>query len=100
MSSAAPSPASAAILAFPAKPEDRLRRALRSLEEALDEQARAVAGLRHELGALSGAVEGLGGSLQAYSHGLAETQEALAMAGDQARRLEATADAMLAAATP
>ena len=100
MSSAAPSPASAAILAFPAKPEDRLRRALRSLETALEEQAQAVAGLRHELGALSGAVEGLGGSLQAYSHGLAETQEALAMAGDQARQLEATADAMLAAATP
>ena len=94
------SPAPAAILAFPAKPEDRLRRALRALETALAEQAQAIAGLRQELGALSGAVEGLGGSLQAYSQGLAETQEALSVVGDQARQLEATADAMLAVATP
>jgi signal transduction histidine kinase len=91
----------AAILPFPEKPEDRLRRALRALDAALAEQGAAVAGLRlrlrHELGALSGAVDGLGTSLQAYSRGLTETQEAALGAHAEARRLEATADAMLAA---
>ena len=61
-------------------------------------KAAAVAGLRHELGSLHGAVQGLGGSLHAYAHGLQETQEALAGAGEQARQLETTADALLAAA--
>lgn len=92
------SPASASILVFPEKPEDRLRRALRGLEAALAAQAAAVAGLRHELGSLHGAVQGLGGSLLAYSHGLQETQEALAGAGEQTRQLESSADALLAAA--
>jgi signal transduction histidine kinase len=87
----------AEILPFPEKPEDRLRRALRALDAALAEQGTAVAGLRQELGALSGAVQGLGSSLQAYSQGLAETQEAVLGAHAEARRLEATADAMLAA---
>lgn len=87
------------ILPFPERPEDRLRRALRALDAALAEQSAAVAGLRRELGALSGAVEGLGNSLQAYSRGLAETQEAVLGAHAEARRLEATADAMLAAAS-
>ncbi|WP_043364468.1 hypothetical protein [Belnapia sp. F-4-1] len=85
------------ILPFPEKPEDRLRRALRTLDAALDEQRAAVAGLRRELGALSGAVAGLGTSLQAYSRGLADTQEAVLGAHAEARRLDATADAMLAA---
>ncbi|MDN3562809.1 hypothetical protein ACFQY5_30995 [Paeniroseomonas aquatica] len=91
-------PATAAILPFPEKPEDRLRRALHGLEAALAEQAEAVAGLRRELGALAEAVDGLGGSFDSYAEGLQETKEALAGAGDQARQLEATADAMLAAA--
>ena len=81
------------ILPVSKKPADRLRRVLRPL----DEQRSAVAGLRHELGALSGAVEGLGGSLQAYSRGLAETQEAVLEAHAAARRPKTTADAMLAA---
>ncbi|MBL6079235.1 hypothetical protein JMJ56_14545 [Belnapia sp. T18] len=85
------------ILPFPEKPEDRLRRALRTLNAALDEQRAAVAGLRRELGALSGAVAGLGTSLQAYSHSLADTQEAVLGAHAEARRLDATADAMLVA---
>lgn len=93
-----PSPSgSAAVFSFPEKPEDRLRRALRSLEAALVGQAEAVAGLRRELGALSGAIDGLGGSLQAYSRGLQDTQDVLAEAGEQARQAEATADALLAA---
>jgi signal transduction histidine kinase len=89
----------AAILPFPEKPEDRLRRALRALDVALAEQGAAIAGLRRELGTLSGAVQGLGDSLQSYSRGLAETQEAVLGAHAEAQRLEATADAMLAACT-
>jgi len=90
-------PPTAEILPFPEKPEDRLRRALHALDRALAEQGAAVAGLRRELGALSGAVAELGGSLRSYSHVLAETQEAVLGAHAEARRLEATADAMLAA---
>ena len=90
-------PPTAEILPFPVTPEDRLRRALRALDRALDEQGAAVAGLRRELGALSGAVDELGGSLRCYSRGLAETQEAVLGAHAEARRLEAMADAMLAA---
>jgi hypothetical protein len=86
----------AEILPFPEKPEDRLRRALRALDQALAEQGAAVAGLRRELGSLSGAVEDLGTSLQSYSRGLAEAQEGVLGAHAEARRLEATADAMLA----
>ena len=94
-----PSPLpSAEILAFPEKPEDRLRRALRALDEALQGQAEAVAGLRQEVGALSGAVDGLGGSFRTYSAGLQAIRTALATAGTQASQLAATADAMLAGA--
>ncbi|SDB68414.1 hypothetical protein [Belnapia rosea] len=85
----------AEILPFPEKPEDRLRRALRALDAALAEQGVAMAGLRRELGTLSGAVQGLDRSMQAYAHTLAETQEAALSAHAEARRLEATADAML-----
>jgi len=87
----------AEILPFPEKPEDRLRRALRALDLALVEQGAAVAGLRQELGALSSAVGDLGSSLQAYSGVLAATQEEVLGAHAEARRLEATAAAMLAA---
>ena len=52
-------PSSAILLAFPARPDDRLRHALRNLEAALAEQSAAVAGLRTELAGLSGAVSGL-----------------------------------------
>ncbi len=90
-------PPTAEILSFPEKPEDRLRRALQALDRALKEQSMAVAGLRREMGALSGAVAELGGSLRSYSRGLAETREAVLGAHAEARRLEAMADAMLAA---
>lgn len=89
--------APAVVLAFPARPEDRLRHALRSLEAALAEQSVAVAGLRAELGALSGAVSGLEGSLTCYAGGLDQAAAAAAGAGQAARALEATADGMLRA---
>lgn len=56
----------AAIIAFPQKPEDRLRVALRDLEAALDEQAMAFQEFRVNLAVLGGAVGGLERSLEGY----------------------------------
>ena len=86
------------LLAFPKRPEDRLRLSLRSLDAALAEQRQAVAGLRAELASLSGALSGLDGSLRTYHDALGRTASDLAEAGAKARELEVTADAMLAAA--
>jgi hypothetical protein len=93
-----PDDATAELLAFPQRPEDRLRLSLRSLDAALAEQRQAVAGLRAELASLSGAVAGLDGSLRTYHGTLGHAAAALAEAGAKARALETTADAMLAAA--
>ena len=54
------------ILPFPVRSEDRLRHALRKLEQALAQQGNAVAGFRAEIGALSSAMAGLDGSLEDY----------------------------------
>lgn len=86
----------AEFLAFPKRPEDRLRLSLRALDAALAEQRQAVAGLRVELASLSGALTGLDGSLRTYHGTLGQTATALSEAGAKARELEATADAMLA----
>lgn len=58
-------PDSAAVHAFPERPENRLRHALRGLEEALAAQRLAVLSLRDEMRGLSGALAGLAGSWQA-----------------------------------
>ncbi len=87
---------SAEILAFPGRPQDRLRVAARRLEAALAEQSDALASLRANLSALSGAVTGLQGSLVQYQGSLASTAVDVARANEQARALEARADAMLA----
>ena len=86
------------LLAFPRRPEDRLRLSLRGLDAALEAQRQAVAGLRAELATLSGALAGLGGSFRTYRDALGQTAAALAEVGTKARALEATADTMLAAA--
>lgn len=90
-------PETAAILAFPERPDDRLRRALRSLQDALAAQRVAVAGFRRELGSLASAVRGLDGSLASYRDGLAGAEAAVAAARAESARLDATADALLAA---
>jgi hypothetical protein len=92
MTSEAPS---AELIAFPNRPEDRLRRALRKLEAALQEQGVAVSGFRADLTALSSAVVGLDTSLQTYRSRLAEAAGAADQAHDAAIRLEARADQML-----
>ena len=89
-------PAPATLVAFPSRPEDRLRRALRKLEAALLEQGEAVAGFRADLSALSTAVVGLDRSVQDYRGRLSEAAEAAGRARAEAQRLERHAEAMLA----
>lgn len=91
-----PKARTAEVLAFPERPEDRLRRALRRLEGALLEQGQAVAAFRSDLAALSVAVVGLDGTLQAYRANLGTAATEAERARDAARRLEARAEAMLA----
>lgn len=83
------------ILTFPQKPEDRLRAALRRLDDALAEQKLAFTEFRTNLAALGGAVAGLETSVQEYQGSLAATQGDLARSQAAARRLEATADIWL-----
>jgi hypothetical protein len=95
---ASPKPESAAmaqILAFPQKPEDRLRAALRGLEDALAEQKEAFGTLRSNLATLGGAVSGLQTSLRGYGGALAGTAQGMAKAHAEASRLETTADTWL-----
>ncbi len=84
------------LLAFPSRPEDRLRRALRKLEAALTEQGVAIAGFRADLSALSTAVVGLDRSMADYRGKLGEVATTASRATDEARKLEARAEAMLA----
>lgn len=88
---------SAALLAFPDRSEDRLRLALRRLVAALEAQSAAVAGWRRELDGLAGAVGGLQASMSRYRGALDGTAAGLARAGEEARGLERTAEAWVAA---
>jgi len=86
------------ILSFPTKPEDRLRAALRRLDDALTEQKLAFTEFRTNLAALGGAVSGLDQSVRAYRSTLAETAQEVSTCHDAARRLEETADIWLSQA--
>lgn len=83
------------ILPFPTKPEDRLRAALRRLDDALTEQKLAFTEFRTNLAALGGAVSGLHESMETYRSTLAETAQDVAASHTAARRLERTADIWL-----
>jgi chromosome segregation ATPase len=85
---------SAEVLPFPQPPQDRLRLALRRLDEALAEQAAAIAGFRSGLTDLRQATQGLAGQLRHYQHQLAETGDQVQHAHQQARALERTAERM------
>ena len=84
----------AQLLAFPDTAERRLRRALRALDAALDEQRSAVALFRAQLDQLKGAVGRLGDSAQGLGGALAETAAETARAQAAAQQLVATAEAM------
>jgi len=82
------------IAAFPLRPEDRLRLALRRLEEALGDQSDAVAGLRAAIGDLSGTMARLGESVAGYRGALDSTAREIERALATARTLHDTADRM------
>ncbi len=83
------------VLAFPNRPEDRLRLALRRLDEALSEQSRAVDAWRSELGALSRAAARLDVTVHGFQRDLTGLSTQVTRANDEARRLERTADLIL-----
>lgn len=85
----------AGIAVFPARPEDRLRLALRRLDEAIGEQSDAVAGLREAIGDLSGTMARLGSSVASYRGALDSTAHEIERALANARTLQATADRMV-----
>lgn len=82
--------------ATPAAPE-RLQRALAALELALAEQRSAVAKWRQSLGELHGSVQGLGEAFGAYHDRLGALATGVDGLNREARRMEAWADAALAA---
>jgi len=79
---------------FPQRPEDRLRLALRRLEDALDDQSAATRGLREALAELSGTMARLGASVARYRAVLDTTAIEVERALASARTLEATASRM------
>jgi hypothetical protein len=82
------------LAAFPQRPEDRLRLALRRLDEAIGEQSAATAGLRSAIGDLSRTMSRLGDSVAGYRGALDNTAAEVERALAAARRLEATASRM------
>jgi septal ring factor EnvC (AmiA/AmiB activator) len=94
-SSTADAPAAQpSVAAFPQRPEDRLRLALRRLEEAIGEQSAATAGLRSAIGDLSRTMSRLGESVTGYRSALDTTASEIERALAASRRLEATAGRM------
>lgn len=82
------------IFTFPQSGQDRLRLALRRLEEAIAEQRAAVSAFRRNLGELREAATGLEGSLAGYQRNLGDTAGELRRARVAALRLEETATKM------
>ena len=100
-----PKPITAEVIAFPlsrqapAKDEgqERLRRALANLDDAIAGQRAAVAAWRGALADLSKVVSGLGENLQRYRGSLDTLGTRVAGLHNQAVHLERTADAALSA---
>ncbi|WP_198368856.1 hypothetical protein [Roseomonas rosulenta] len=86
--------APADIAAFPLRPEDRLRLALRRLDEAIADQSDATAGLRAAIGDLSTTMARLGQSVNGYRSALDSTAAEIERALAASRTLQATADRM------
>ena len=80
------------ILAFPARPEDRLRLALRRLDDALTEQREAVSAWRQELGGLAEATARLDGSMRHFRGNLASLATVAQEVDTEVKRLGETAD--------
>jgi hypothetical protein len=91
----------AVIIPFPsrpkvqARPDERLSKALESLNAALAEQRVALAAWRGALGELKETTTGLGESLQRYRTSLGSLSGSVATLHDQARSLEQWADGFI-----
>jgi septal ring factor EnvC (AmiA/AmiB activator) len=83
-----------ALAFFPQRPEDRLRLALRRLDEAVAEQSDATAGLKAAIGDLSRTMARLGTSVSGYRSALDTTAAEIERALAASRTLQATADRM------
>jgi septal ring factor EnvC (AmiA/AmiB activator) len=90
----APRETQADVAFFPLRPEDRLRLALRRLDEAVAEQSDATAGLRAAIGDLSNTMARLGQSVSGYRAALDTTAAEIERALASSRTLQATADRM------
>jgi chromosome segregation ATPase len=82
--------------AAPDEGQERLRRALEGLDDAIAGQRVAVAAWRKALGELGTVMSGLGESLHSYRGNLDKLGERVAGLNSQARKLEQIADAALA----
>lgn len=83
------------VIAFPNKPEDRLRVALRELELALADQSLAFQEFRMNMALLGTAVGGLERSLEGYRGTLDAVALDVAEANHLSRQAEARADSLL-----
>jgi hypothetical protein len=96
-----PTSSTAEIIPFPIQRvaredgQERLRRALQGLDQALTQQREAVAAWRSALGELGGVVSGLGDSLRGYRSGLDTLATRVDSLHAQSVRLECIADAAL-----
>lgn len=87
-------PKAAELLAFPQRPEDRLRIALHKLDEALRAQARATSDFRTAMGELKSKVGGMHTGMMAYRDALDRTATEIDRAVKKAKELQETARRM------
>ena len=84
----------AEIVAFPQRPQDRLRIALHKLDEALRAQARATSDFRSAMGELKTKVGGMQSGVLAYRDALDRTAAEIDRAVKKAKELQETARRM------
>ena len=84
----------AEVVAFPQRPQDRLRVALVKLDEALRAQARATADFRAAMGDLKSKVGGMQAGVESYRDALDRTASEIDRAVKKAQELQETARRM------
>jgi hypothetical protein len=85
----------AEVVAFPQKPQDRLRISLLKLDDALRAQARATADFRAAMGDLKSKVGGMQSGMQSYRDALDRTASEIDRAVKKAKELQETAQRMV-----
>ena len=85
----------AEVVAFPQKPQDRLRIALLKLDDALRAQAHATADFRAAMGDLKSKVGGMQSGMQSYRDALDRTASEIDRAVKKAKELQETAQRMV-----